>query len=222
MSMSSRFGYVKVDKQGFFEGSRSVITNPGASNFVSIQLVPRTATGTFAAATGGAVAIASGDTAFFAASSVIAAATGTAYTGNVTVYARYLDPTNPNLYKTMPGDLRGIRSDGNETGLQSFGMMDIEMVDDAGNKLQLASGQRATLSFRIPDTLLAAAPATVPLWYFNDTTGRWIEQGSAVKQGNTYVGQVGHFTFWNCDAYINTVNFKLHVVDQFGNPVAYR
>src|ERR1700742_2255235 len=118
----------------------------------------------------------------------------------------------------MPGDLRGIGSDGNETALQSFGMMDVEMVDDAGNKLQIASGQQASLTFSIPDTLLSLAPATIPLWYFNDSSGRWIQQGSAVKQGNTYVGQVGHFTYWNCDAPMGTVNFKVHVIDQFGNP----
>ena len=92
--------------------------------------------------------------------------------------------------------------------------MDVEMVDDAGNKLQLASGQPAILTFTIPDTLLSLAPASIPLWYFNDSSGRWIQQGTAVKQGNTYVGQVGHFTYWNCDAPMGTVNFKVHVVDQ--------
>ena len=222
INMSSRFGFVTVVKQGFYTGSRSVITNPGASNYVSIQLVPKAVSGTFPAPTGGKVAVGTGDTASFAPSSVVEASSGVAYTGMVTVYATYLNPTDPNLYKYMPGDLRGIGSDGNETALQSFGMMDVEMVDDAGNKLQLASGQPAILTFAIPDTLAPVAPATIPLWYFNDSSGRWIQQGSAVKQGNTYVGQVGHFTYWNCDAPMGTVNFKVHVVDQYGNPLAYR
>jgi hypothetical protein len=122
----------------------------------------------------------------------------------------------------MPGDLRGIGADGYETGLQSFGMIDVEMQDAAGNPLQLAPGQQATLTFTIPDSLLSVAPASIPLWYFNDTTGRWIQQGTAVRQGNSYIGQVGHFTFWNCDAPMGTVNFEVHVIDQFGNPLAYR
>ncbi len=121
----------------------------------------------------------------------------------------------------MPGDLRGIGSDGYETALQSFGMMDVEMEDAAGNKLQLAPGQQALLTFTIPDSLQSIAPATIPLWYFNDTTGRWIEQGSAMRQGNTYVGQVGHFTYWNCDAPMGTVNFTVHIADQYGNPIPY-
>jgi hypothetical protein len=222
ISMSSRFGFVQVVKQGYFTGSRSIITNAGASNYVNIQLIPRTVSGTFAAPTGGKVAVSTGDTAAFGASSVVEASSGAAYTGMVTVYATYLNPTDPNLYKYMPGDLRGIGSDGYETALQSFGMIDVEMQDASGNPLQLAAGQQATLSFTIPDTLLAVAPATIPLWYFNDTTGRWIQQGTAVRQGNTYVGQVGHFTFWNCDAPMGTVNFNVRVIDQYGNPLAYQ
>jgi hypothetical protein len=220
--MSSRFGFVKAVKQGYYIGSRSIITNAGASNYVNIQLMPRTVTGTFAAPTGGKVAVSTGDTAVFAASSVVEASSGTAYTGMVTVYANYLNPTDPNLYKYMPGDLRGIGSDGYETALQSFGMIDVEMQDAAGNPLQLASGQQATLIFSIPDSLLSIAPASIPLWYFNDTTGRWIQQGMAVRQGNSYIGLVEHFTFWNCDAPMGTVNFQVHVIDQFGNPLAYR
>ncbi len=221
ISMSSRFGYVKVVKQGYFEGSRSIITNPSASNYVYIQLIPRTAAGTFAAPSGGKIVVGTGDTVTFAASSVVEASSGTAYTGVVTVYASYLNPTDPNLYKYMPGDLRGIGSNGYETALQSFGMIDVEMQDASGNPLQLASGQPATVTCTIPDSLLSIAPAAIPLWYFNDTTGRWIQQGTALRQGNSYIGLVGHFTFWDWSQTFATVNFKVRVVDQYGNPLAY-
>jgi hypothetical protein len=221
ISMSSRFGYVQVSKQGYFTGSRSIITGPGSANYVSIQLVPRTLTGTFPAPSGGKIALQTGDSAAFSPASVVTASTGTAYTGTVYVYAQYLDPTDSTLYKYMPGDLRGIGSNGYETGLQSFGMMDVEMQDGLGNKLQLASGQTATLTWAIPQTLQALATATIPLWYFNDTTGQWTEQGMAIREGNNYVGQVGHFTFWNCDAPIGTVNFSVYLKDQHGNPLPY-
>jgi hypothetical protein len=221
ISMSSRFGYVQVSKQGYFTGSRSIITGPGSANYVSIQLVPRTLTGTFPAPSGGKIALQTGDSAAFSPASVVTASTGTAYTGTVYVYAQYLDPTDSTLYKYMPGDLRGIGSNGYETGLQSFGMMDVEMQDGSGNKLQLASGQTATLTWAIPQTLQALATTTIPLWYFKDTTGQWIEQGTAIREGNNYVGQVGHFTFWNCDAPIGTVNFSVYLKDQHGNPLPY-
>ena len=221
ISMSSRFGFVKVNKSGFFTGSRSIITNPGASNYVSIQLVPRVLTASFGAAAGKKVLVKNGDTADFTGSSFVNASTNAVYTGNVNVYATYLDPTDANLYKYMPGDLRGIGKDGNETALQSYGMLGVELQGDAGEKLQLASGKTAVLTWAIPTALQATAPATIPLWYFNDSSGRWIEEGSAVKVGNSYVGQVGHFSYWNCDAASGTVNFKVHVKDQHGNPLAY-
>ena len=73
----------------------------------------------------------------------------------------------------------------------------------------------------IPASLQASAPASIPLWYFNDTTGKWIQQGSADRQGNSYVGQVPHFSWWNCDAPSGAVNFKVHIKDQSGNPLAF-
>ena len=221
ISMSSRFGYVQATKTGYFTGSRSIITNGGASNFVSIQLVPRSETGSFSATSGGSIVIQTGDTVAFTAASVVTASTNAAYTGTVHVFATYLDPTDPNLYKYMPGDLRGIGTDGKETMLQSFGMLHVELQDDAGNKLQIASGHTATLTWAIPAPLQAAAPATIPLWYFNDSTGRWIEQGSASRTANSYVGTVSHFSYWNCDAGSGTVNFTVHINDQFGNPLAH-
>ena len=221
ISMSSRWGYVKVSKTGYFSGSRSIITNGAASNYVNLQMIPRAETGSFAANAGGVIVVEPGDSAAFGANAVVTAATTTAYTGTVHVFTKYLNPTDANLYKYMPGDLRGVGSDGNETALQSFGMVLVELQGDGGEKLQLAGGHTATLTWAIPTTLQSAAPATIPLWYFNDSSGRWVEQGSALRTGNSYIGTVSHFSFWNCDAASGTVNFKLHVKDQYGNAAAY-
>jgi len=221
ISLSSRFGYVTVKKQGYFTGSRSILTKAGSSNYVSIQLIPRVSKGMFAASNGGVITVGAGDTVAFAGASVVTAATNVAYTGNVHVFGAYLDPTDVNLFKYMPGDLRGIGKDGKETSLQSFGMMAVELEGDGGEKLQIAAGQEAALSWAIPASLQATAPGTIPLWYFNDSTGRWIEQGTATRRGNNYIAQVGHFSYWNCDAPVGTVNFDVHLKDQHGNPVAY-
>ncbi len=219
--MSSRFGYVQVVENGYYTGSRSIITNPGASNFVSIQLVPMAAGTTFPATSGGSVGMGSGDTATFPANAVVSASTNAAYTGTVHVYANYMDPTDPNLYKYMPGDLRGIGTNGLETALESYGIEAVNLQDDAGNKVQLASGHVATLTFVIPDTLQPSAPLSIPLWYFNDSTGRWIQQGVALRIGNSYVGQVSHFTYWTCAVPVVTVNFNARLKDQFGNPLPF-
>lgn len=229
ISMSSRFGYVKAAKDGYFTGSKSIMTGGGSSNFMSIQLAAETATNSFPAPTGGVIAapvsgsisVPAGDTIGFSDSAVVNTGGGTAYTGAVYVYAIALDATDSLLYNSMPGDLRGIGSDGQETGLQSFGILDLELKDGAGNALQIAAGKSATVTWSIPASLQSVAPAAVPLWYFNDTTGRWIQQGTAVRSGNSYLGQVSRCSWWTCAQPMATVNFNVTFKDQYGNPLSY-
>ncbi|HZE83316.1 MAG TPA: carboxypeptidase-like regulatory domain-containing protein, partial [Puia sp.] len=118
--LSGRWGYVKVTRQGYFAGSRTIITNPGAVNFVEIVLLPRVAKGSFSAAAGGNIVVQAGNTVSFDGGSVVVASSNAPYTGNVNVFATWLDPSDPGLYKHMPGDLRGVRTTGKEVGLQSF------------------------------------------------------------------------------------------------------
>ena len=84
------------------------------------------------------------------------------------------------------------------TLLTSYGMMAVELIDASGSKVQLAEGKLATLSFPIPEAARASAPQEIPLWHFSEA-GVWVEEGFAERRGNMYVGEVSHFTFWNCD-----------------------
>lgn len=220
ISMSNRFGYVQAAKSGYYSGSKSIITDGGSSNYVSIQLISETTTNTFPALTGGVIPIPTGDTLAFGDSAVVAAG-NTLFTGTVYVDALALNPTDSLLYNNMPGDLRGVGSNGQETGLQPFGIVDVELKDGSGNALQVAAGRTVTVTWGIPSSLQSIAPATVPLWYFNDTTGRWVQQGTAIRTGNSYLGQVSHFTWWTCAAPLSTVNFNVTFKDQYGNPLAY-
>jgi hypothetical protein len=221
ISMSSRFGYIKVAAPGYYTGSRSIITNPGASNFVSIQLIPRAAATSFYSEDGASLGVASGDSVDVPASAMYSVNAKGAYIGTVQAFGTYMDPTDPNFYKYMPGDLRGIGTNGLETALVSYGIIAAAFQDLSGNQLQLASGHLATLTFVIPDTLQSSAPLSIPLWYFNDSTGRWIQQGVALHIGNSYVGQVSHFADWTCAVPVATVTFNARLKDQFGNPLAF-
>ena len=221
IQLSSRFGFVKVAKQGYFTGSRSILTNAGSSNFVTINLLARASKGSFSASAGGVIVVQTGDTVIFDPASLVTASSGAVYSGTVHVYAAYLDPTDPNLSKQMPGDLRGIGKDGKETGLQTYGMMVVEMDGDGGEKLQISPGKQAYITMAIPPSLRASAPSSMPLWYFNDTTGRWIEEGIATRKKDNLCGNTNHFSFWNFDAPYPLTNFKVYIKDQHGNPVAY-
>lgn len=217
--LSKNTAYVTVDKSGYFQGSRTFIAHEGVVNYVNIRLIDKENTGSFTAAGGGTVNLTAGGSIVFQPNSVVDASNNNAYTGTVTVSAFFIDPSQPDFVTIMPGDLRGITTGGEERGLQSFGMMAVELTGAGGQKLQLASGKPATMNFAIPASLLSSAPATIPLWYFDETTGLWKEEGSATKQGGSYVGTVKHFSFWNCDAPFPVVDFEATVKDQNGHPL---
>ncbi|AXY73076.1 carboxypeptidase regulatory-like domain-containing protein [Paraflavitalea soli] len=213
-------GLVKVEKEGFFTGLRTLVLTPGKDNKAVIELLKKTVTGTINGSSGGTVTLptASGSI-VFEANSFLNTANHAGYTGTVSVSAYFINPAADNFQNIIPGALRGIDANNNETGLQSFGMMAVELTGTNGEKLQLAGGKKAVLHFPIPTSLQAQAPATIPLWSLNDSTGLWKEEGTATKQGTEYVGNVSHFSFWNCDAPFSIVDFTATLKTQQGTPL---
>lgn len=126
--------------------------------------------------------------------------TGLSYTGKVKSEMVYLDPNNDRFSEMMPGgDLAAVRSDNSSAQLVSYGMTDLNMYAENGDKLQLKDGSKAKLTFPIPAGMGENPPASIPLWSFNEKTGLWEEEGSAALQGNVYVGEVAHFSWVNLD-----------------------
>jgi hypothetical protein len=144
---------------------------------------------------------------------------GANYTGTVLVASRYLNPTNPDINDIMPGDLRGTNATGANVALKSFGMLVVELTDESGQKIQIKTGNKATLTVKIPDAISSNAPSTIPLWFFDNATGLWKQEGTATKSGDNYIGTVTHFTFWNCDDPYEFVKIKAKVVNAAGLPV---
>jgi hypothetical protein len=220
IQLAKNAGFVTVEKTGYLKGIRTIFTNAGVVNNVEIQLIPKTTRGNFTASAGGNVVIQNGSSVSFPASGIINTVTNSAYTGTVNVIGAYLDPTDPKLPLIMPGNLTGLATSGEQKVLQTFGMIGVELEGSNGEKLNLASGKTAIITMPIPSFLQAAAPATIPLWYFDETKGIWREEGSATKQGNNYIGTVSHFSFWNCDVPNNFINLKLKLQDQNSQPLS--
>ncbi|MBL0144965.1 MAG: carboxypeptidase regulatory-like domain-containing protein [Chitinophagaceae bacterium] len=204
-------GNVTVNKAGYFKGIRNFVTEEGKNNYVKIQLLKQVLTGTITAAAGGSVTT-NGAVITFPANAFETTA-GVAYTGNVKVYAIWIDPTAANLPLVVPGDLRGINSSNGEYLLKSYGMVGAELKDDNGNTLKIVTGKTAGISFPIPSALQSTAPATIPLWHFDESTNRWREEGTATKTGNNYVGQVNKFSFWNVDVPANFIYLNMRLLN---------
>lgn len=196
--VASDGAFIKVREMGKFEGFRKMNVTPDSYNYTKIKLLDKTIVGTISASTGGTVSHPSTAKLELLSNSV-RYENGGDYTGNVNVAMSWIDPTASDLPARMVGDLSGVDIEGNEVLLGTYGMLNVELLADNGEELQLKDGNPATLSFPVPAEIRDNAPATIPLWSYNEDLGVWFEEGSASLQGGYYVGDVAHFSSWNCD-----------------------
>lgn len=205
---------VTVTQPGYFKAFRSFSATP-SRNFVSIKLLPKTLSGTVSSNTAGTVNLPNGAEIGIQANSMIVKATGAAYTGQVKVFASYIDPTSADISSVVPGSFIG-RDANNLYNLQSAGMIAVDLESPSGEPLQLATGTTASIKLPIPSSLLNKAPSTIDTWSLNDQ-GVWKKEATASRSGDYYQMQVTHFSFWNCDVPANAIYLTLHIQDQSGN-----
>ena len=208
--VKEHFGYVTAEKAGFIHASRALVPSSG-TNKVRIMMLPETIAGSTASGTQETIALANG--ASVALEGDYIKADGTNYTGNVNVIMHHLDPVDENMQNLMPGMLYAANAQNEEVMLQTFGMLAVELRGSDGENLNIAEGSSAEIRMPLDASLLNDAPATIPLWYFDEVNGYWIEDGQATLVGNEYVGTVSHFSFWNCDIPAEAVNLCLTVLN---------
>ncbi|MEO6406998.1 MAG: hypothetical protein ABIY51_07520 [Ferruginibacter sp.] len=195
VSVSKNNGSITISKNGYFKGTRNFLAVQGKLHFLRIQLIKHTLTATLPSSSGGTVDLGNGASIVFPANA-FSYSNGNPYNGNVQVYAKYINPGNPSLHLTIPGDLRGIRKNGLETVLSTYGIIGADLLDANGNTLVIATGKKATLEFPIPASVLPAAQDTIALWHFDETKVRWLEEGTAIKSAGKIKTDVTKFSFW--------------------------
>jgi len=212
-----KFAYITAKKVGFIDGSRAMVPTSGKNN-VKIMLLPNAPLETIQSGVVSEVSIYSGTKVKFQGG--FQDENGTNYSGPVQVSMFHLTPTDENLSKLMPGMLYAQTSTNQEAVLETFGMLNVELRGSAGQKLNIKEGQTAEITIRIDDSQIATAPSSIPLWHFDEERGYWKQDGVATKVGNKYVGEVSHFSWWNCDAFSQMVTLTVTVVNGNGNPVS--
>ena len=210
---------VKCEKQGYFEGISRVKGISGGITRCEIRMIDATPDFTFSAGTPQQLQIVGGAEIQLSANGY-QTTSGTNYSGQVNIAVEHLNPDDADFNFLSPGtDLAGKSSTGEEKQLLSYGMLLVKMTDNSGNNLELSSGNTSEIKMPVPASLLGNAPATIPLWHFNEITGVWEEDGVATLQGNNYIGTVSHFSSWNCDYPTSRATIRGRVLDCQGNPV---
>lgn len=215
--VKENFAYVKVTKAGFVNGSRTMVPTSG-SNRINIMMIPATNTATIASGATATVSLPNGTKVKFDGS--FKDSSGNAYSGNVNVALYHLKPSDQYLNELMPGSLLANNLEGNSRMMETFGMLHVQLTGASGQNLQIATGHTAEMTVALDAAQMSTAPATIPLWSFNEFTGIWQEEASATKVGNTYVGNVSHFSWWNCDIQLPQSILKVNVKNSAGQPLS--
>lgn len=214
ISLDKYLTSIQVSAPGYYTSFRSISGHKG-KNYITISLIAKTLAGTFTNNSGGVISLANGTSLTFGANSFLIKNSGAAYNGSVRAFVNYIDPVINGKRSAVCNQLVG--TDGNKLfALKSAGMFVAEFETDAGETLQLASGQTADVKLPIPSQLISGAPSTIETWSLGEN-GIWNKEGRATKIGNDYMMQVSHFSFWNCDSAFTPVFLDLNIKDQQGN-----
>ena len=213
---------ISFELAGHVKGVLTVSVAAGATARAIARLTPVGATQSFDAATAATVMVAGTPAQVSLPAAGLVTASGAAATGTVTVEVTPINPANDP--SNMPGNYTAMAAGSNAPQpIESFGALNVTLKDGAGNALNLAAGKTATI--RIPlATRSASAPATIPLFYFNETTALWVQEGTATLAGTApnqyYEGTVSHFTYWNADQVTDTIRVIGCTQDDKGAKIA--
>ena len=191
--------------------AEQIVVTPVVANtttVVSSQMLRVGTTATIDIPTGGTVTVPGGS------GQVILPGGTVTGTGNVIVTVTPINPAqNPGL---LPGDY----TTGTSTQpLESFGAVIVTINNPDGTPAVVAAG--ATFSIRIPVSSRASVlPASLPLFYLDTTTGRWVREGTAslggTAPGQYYDATVSHAGIWNVALPYDTINATGCVADVSG------
>ncbi|HET7793520.1 MAG TPA: hypothetical protein VFL64_09050, partial [Rhizobacter sp.] len=149
------------------------------------------------------------------------AITGAPVLGPVNASVTNVDPARDP--ERMPGGYTTLQA-GAVRAIESFGAIKVDLRDATGRRLQLAPGTDARI--RIPlSTRSPNPPAEVPLFHFDEASGRWVKEGIALLRTapngeRYYQGDVTHYSYWNADIEAETVEVEGCVQRADGSPAA--
>ncbi len=133
------------------------------------------------------------------------------------VDVRYVLLNTAHAVPAAPGGMLAQAGDGARRPLESFGMVEVEL-SQGGAPLDFEGPGR----LEIPLARGAALPdgAEVPLWSFDEERGLWLQEGAGLVDGERFVAEVSHYSWWNCDDWLITTHLTGGLESSEGVPLA--
>ena len=156
---------------------------------------------------------------------------GNLVSGDIELHMTPVDVSTAAGIQAFPGSFSGILDDGSLTPvIVSFGTTEYNFSQN-GEALQLAPGQSAEIDMPMyiatyPNGNAIKPGDEIPLWYLNETTGIWQQEGvgevvvnPASPIGLSMRATVSHFSWWNTDWFPErdeyyTISMEMVLVDE--------
>ena len=144
---------------------------------------------------------------------------GNSFSGEVKLSLNYYPISTPQGREMFPGNFDAINSSNERGTLRSYGFVTMSLEDSLGNEL----GINGSANITIPaDLSLGTPPATIPLWYYDEDRGIWVEDGVATYDEATqsYQGAITRIAVYNLDVFMSPGNLKVCVEDTNGTKLS--
>lgn len=218
--VKQNFALIKIVKDGFVETTKVIIPNNG-ENRVDVMLIPNNllSSKTISSGTPNTIVLTSNFKVSFDGN--FEDINGKNYTGQVIVNLYNLKSSNEYFKEMMQGSYLGGDKLGNPKFFESFSMVYVELKDINGQPLQISKGHTAEITIPIDQYQVSTAPSTLSLMSYDAEKGYWKEEGEAIKNGNSYVGKVSHFSWWGTCLLSDYCKLNFIVKDEQDNPKSF-
>ena len=218
VKVDSEAAMLSIRKEGYLNGIRTLIANANNLQYTQVELAPKDLTTSFAGNSVGKASFANMTIVF--SPNQLLTARNQVYGNTVSIAADYISPASTSFSTRMPGDLRGIDNNGKQVGLQSFGIVGVDLRDTANAPIHPDGSHPVNITVAIPGPYLNNAPAQIGLWYLDTISGYWKQEATAYKVGNTYIGNIRQGTRWQFAIPFDVVSLDINIFEETGEAVA--
>jgi hypothetical protein len=121
---------------------------------------------------------------------------GQYYQGKVKAALSYLKLNDTKSIMQFLGQFKGEDFNGMEQSFKSYGMINFELKDEQGLKLEIAEGDYAHVSF--PENGDTVWKEVIPVFAYDYSCGKWKEEATAYRQSNgSYAATIPHTGVWS-------------------------
>ncbi|MDQ3141382.1 MAG: hypothetical protein M3Q56_03940 [Bacteroidota bacterium] len=103
---------------------------------------------------------------------------------DVQVYVRYIDPTDPESYLSIPSNMLSRTESTELKSISSFGMIQIVLRDRQNRNLRWSKPVKIKLP--VPSSLIRKMPSIIHTWHLDENSALWVKDSLAQTENATY------------------------------------